>query len=114
MCIDSESGLIYLLGGWNGTIDLPDFWCFDIKLQQWRCISSDTSRQSGPGPRSCHKICFDPSLKCIYSLGKYIDAESRPNMNLDNDFWKFDIISEKWIKLSSNTAVNLTLSSLYL
>lgn len=109
MCIDSDSGKIYLLGGWNGTSDLPDFWCFSTKSQAWRCISKDTSRQNGPGPRSCHKICFDPKTKLIYSLGKYIDSESRPNVNLDADFWAFDTLSEKWRKISNHTAVFLVL-----
>lgn len=108
MCIDHANGKIYLLGGWNGSSDLPDFWCFIMASGNWRCISKDTSRQNGPGSRSCHKICFDPVSKCIFSIGKYVEAESRPNVNLEGDFWSFDTHTEKWRKISSNTAVNTT------
>lgn len=105
MCIDSDAGLIYLLGGWNGTQDLSDFWVYNIDQETWRCISKDTARQNGPGARSCHKICFDSKTRRIYTLGKYIDSDSRPNMNLENDFWYFDTGSESWKKLSQHTAV---------
>ncbi|KAH6591184.1 hypothetical protein BASA61_005038 [Batrachochytrium salamandrivorans] len=59
MCIDSD-GTLFLFGGWDGARDLSDFWAFEESTRQWRCISMDTRKQSGPGPRSCHKICYDP------------------------------------------------------
>ena len=61
-------------------------------------------RQGGPEPRSCHKICFDPVRKVIYTLGKYVDPDSRPNIPLESDFWKFDIVSLKWTRISAHTA----------
>lgn len=105
MCLDVESGKVYIFGGWDGTKDLADFWCFDKDSQKWNCISMDTRRQGGPGPRSCHKICFDPHTKLIYVLGRYVDLETRPNVNLECDFWAFSTESGKWRRLSSNTAV---------
>ncbi len=108
MCLDVETGKIYLFGGWNGNSDLADFWVFTIKTQSWRCISKDTSKHSGPSPRSCHKICYDAKFKRVYLLGKYVDAESRPNVNLENDFWAFDTISERWNRISACTAVLLS------
>jgi hypothetical protein len=105
MCIDSESGMIYLLGGWDGAKDLSDFWSFNENTGEWKCISMDTRNQGGPEPRSCHKICYDEKEHAIYTLGKYVDPESRPNVPLDSDFWKYDIASQNWIKLSSNTAL---------
>ncbi|KAJ3316887.1 Muskelin 1, intracellular mediator containing kelch motif [Boothiomyces sp. JEL0866] len=105
MCIDSEANLIYLFGGWDGTRDLADFWQFNQVDRSWSCISMDTRKQNGPEPRSCHKICLDPYHKVIYALGKYVDSESRPGNGLESDFWKYDIIQQKWTKLSHNTAL---------
>jgi hypothetical protein len=105
MCIDSERGVIYLLGGWDGSKDLSDFWAYYEDRNEWVCISMDTRLQGGPEPRSCHKICIDEKEKTIYILGKYVDPESRPNVPLDSDFWKFDIIANLWVKISLNTAV---------
>lgn len=106
MCIDTDAGIIYLLGGWDGSRDLSDFWSFSISDQQWTCISADTRKQHGPAPRSCHKMCFDPVSRSIYTLGKYVDPESRPNVALDSDFWRFEIEAQQWIQISSNTFVD--------
>jgi hypothetical protein len=43
MCIDSEYKKIYLFGGWDGKRDLSDFWCFNIRDNRWRRLSSDTT-----------------------------------------------------------------------
>ncbi|KXN67295.1 hypothetical protein CONCODRAFT_10670, partial [Conidiobolus coronatus NRRL 28638] len=102
MCIDSENGTIYLMGGWDGYRDLGDFWKFNISSQTWTKISSDTSEQNGPGARSCHKICIDPIKKRIYVLGKYVDTEARANIHLDSDFFYYDIMENQWVKLSND------------
>ena len=44
MCVDGEGANIYMFGGWGGSKDLGDFWKFDIKLNQWTCLSSDASQ----------------------------------------------------------------------
>ena len=103
MCIDAEHSFIYMFGGWDGSKDLSDFWVFNQSAAEWRCISLDTRKQSGPGPRSCHKICFDSAKRCIYLLGKYVDPESRPNMTLENDFWRYDITNNRWMRISHHT-----------
>ncbi|RKO92671.1 Muskelin N-terminus-domain-containing protein, partial [Blyttiomyces helicus] len=103
MCIDSTAGKIYLFGGWDGARDLSDFWCFDETERRWTCISMDTRRQNGPGPRSCHKICFDSKMRQIYTLGRYVDPDSRPNVNLECDFWRFDVVLGTWTRISANT-----------
>ena len=41
MCIDTESRIIYLIGGWDGTKDLADFWKYEIDHQRWTCLSED-------------------------------------------------------------------------
>jgi len=103
MCIDSELGKIYMFGGWDGSKNLADFWEFDENLEEWTCISSDTSKDGGPSPRSCHKIAYDSINKQIYILGYFIETPEA-SANMESDFWKYDIPSRRWIKLSSNTA----------
>ena len=44
MCIDSKDGVIYLMGGWDGTNDLSDFWSFHESTMEWICISQDTRK----------------------------------------------------------------------
>ncbi len=44
MAIDVQDGKIYLLGGWDGSKELADFWCFDLNLKQWICLCHDTRR----------------------------------------------------------------------
>ena len=106
MVMNSDDGIIYLYGGWDGTVDLADFWAYDAKHKVWNLLSSDTRNQGGPGPRSCHKIALDPTTKRLYVLGKYIDTESRARAHFDPDFFMYDIMTGKWTKISSNTAVS--------
>ncbi|KAJ3106961.1 Muskelin 1, intracellular mediator containing kelch motif [Phlyctochytrium planicorne] len=106
MCIDVDGSVIYLFGGWDGSRDLSDFWSYDINAQKWTCISSDTVKNGGPGPRSCHKICFDPKMRQIYTMGRYVDPDNRPNVNLDGDFWRYDIERSEWTQISGNTHVD--------
>ncbi|CAO3664670.1 unnamed protein product [Umbelopsis ramanniana] len=104
MCIDVEGGLIYLLGGWNGKMDLSDFWCYNIRQRQWAMISSNTANEGGPGPRSCHKICFDPSTRSIYVLGRYVESQARMEANLNPDFYQYLTHINQWMKISDNTS----------
>ncbi|KAJ3391306.1 hypothetical protein HDU84_006222 [Entophlyctis sp. JEL0112] len=39
-------------------------------------------------------------------MGRYVESDSRPNVNLDDDFWRYDISGDRWIKISSSTAVS--------
>ncbi|PFX17036.1 Muskelin [Stylophora pistillata] len=77
MSIDMESQVIYLLGGWDGTLDLADFWAFTVESSQWTCLSRDTEQEGGPCARSCHKMCLDGKRKLIYTLGRYLDSGIR-------------------------------------
>ena len=82
MCIDTERQIIYLMGGWDGSDDLADFWMFDINQKSWRMISRDTEQDGGPCARSCHKLCLDHKRKLIFMLGRYLDSEVRSTMSL--------------------------------
>jgi hypothetical protein len=84
------SACIYLLGGWDGRQDLSDLWRFDIAAPtsaddaamdatpygRWTLLSRDVSAEGGPGPRSCHKACFDERTGQIYVLGRFVDCNS--------------------------------------
>ncbi|SPO26121.1 related to Muskelin [Ustilago trichophora] len=76
MVFDSDKGIAYLFGGWDGQRDLSDLWAYHVSENRWRLISADTQLQGGPSPRSCHKMCLDEKSGCIYLLGRYIDYES--------------------------------------
>jgi muskelin len=75
MCLDSENGIAYLFGGWDGQRDLSDFWAYHINERRWRVISSDAKEQGGPGARSCHKMCYCPRTGFIYVLGRFVDQD---------------------------------------
>lgn len=75
MELDSEKGIIWLFGGWDGSKDLADLWAYYIQEGRWRCVSRDVRYQGGPGPRSCHKMVFDPRTGFLYVLGKFVDYD---------------------------------------
>ncbi|KAG1459111.1 hypothetical protein G6F56_006236 [Rhizopus delemar] len=112
MCIDPEHEKIYLIGGWDGKRDLSDFWCYDIKKQRWRLLSSNTFANGGPTARSCHQICFDSVRKSILVLGRYI--EPNPNATIadltgntyGSDFYQYFIEQDQWVKISENTQID--------
>lgn len=82
MVIDTDAQQIYLLGGWDGMSDLSDFWVYHVETGQWLCLSRNTELDGGPCARSCHKMCLDKDRKLIYTLGRYLDSESRNTMPL--------------------------------
>ena len=77
MIIDTETQTVYLLGGWDGMVDLPDFWSYNVETMQWVCLSRDAEQANGPSARSCHKMCLDSRRKLIYTIGRYLDSETR-------------------------------------
>ncbi|KAJ1894504.1 hypothetical protein LPJ66_005152 [Kickxella alabastrina] len=106
MCVDEESRYAYLYGGWDGANNLGDLWMLKMDTGRWTCISENTRDEGGPGPRSCHAMCFDSVQKCIYIMGKYVDHEYRGNTGLENDLFCYDTVSDEWIVLSENTEVH--------
>ncbi|GAA5806192.1 hypothetical protein HPULCUR_011722 [Helicostylum pulchrum] len=109
LCIDTDREKIYLLGGWDGKVELSDFWCYHIKENRWKLLSSDTSIQGGPSARSCHTMCFDPVRKSIYVLGKYI--EFRPTTTPDptayeSEFYQYYTELDRWIQISESTKID--------
>ncbi|GAA5813656.1 hypothetical protein MFLAVUS_007141 [Mucor flavus] len=109
LCIDTNREKIYLLGGWDGKVELSDFWCYHIKENRWRLLSSDTSIQGGPSARSCHTMCFDPIRKSIYVLGRY--TEFRPTTTPDptayeSEFYQYYTELDRWIQISESTKID--------
>ncbi|KAI0063548.1 hypothetical protein BV25DRAFT_1990545 [Artomyces pyxidatus] len=79
MCIDGANGFIYLFGGWDGERSLDDFWVYAIAEDRWRLVTYDSSDGTNkPGPRSCHKMVFDPATGSIYLLGGLSDSDGHP------------------------------------
>ncbi|OBZ70545.1 Muskelin [Grifola frondosa] len=77
MCMDTQGGLVYLFGGWDGQRSLDDFWVYDVARDTWRELSPATSREkNGPGPRACHKMVFDTKTGAIYLLGRLGDGDA--------------------------------------
>ncbi|KAJ1789918.1 hypothetical protein LPJ62_002187 [Coemansia sp. RSA 2167] len=103
MCVDEDSRIAYLYGGWDGKRNLDDLWMLNMDTGRWTCLSLSTHEQGGPGPRSCHAMCFDSERKCIYIMGKYVDFEYRGNTGLENDLYCYDTINSEWLVLSENT-----------
>lgn len=76
MCIDTQRGLIYIHGGFNGTASLDDFWVYAIAEDRWRLLSSHTGLDGGPSPRSCHRMVVDDSTGDVYLLGRLSDNDA--------------------------------------
>lgn len=106
MCIDTDSQLIYLLGGWDGNEDLADFWMFNIHTKTWTLVSNDTEQDGGPCARSCHKMCLDYKRKLIFTLGRYLDSELRNTTPLKSDFFVYNVESQQWTLISDDTAAD--------
>ncbi|KAJ2399233.1 hypothetical protein GGI23_002777, partial [Coemansia sp. RSA 2559] len=105
MCFDEEARIVYLYGGWDGANNLGDLWMLHIDTGKWICISTNTRDQGGPGPRSCHAMCFDAVQKCLYVMGKYVDHGYRGNTGLENDLYCYDTQSSEWLVISEDTEV---------
>ncbi|XP_012567064.2 muskelin isoform X1 [Hydra vulgaris] len=103
MCIDEEKQLIFLIGGWDGTKDISDFWVYNINSSHWHCISENIEMDGGPAARSCHKICLDTKKRHLYILGRYLDAEERLNLDIKSDFFRYGLDTGLWEIVSSDT-----------
>lgn len=122
MCMDSDNGKIWLIGGWDGSKDLGDFWEYDCSSCSWKELVDVNARPKNsprnnlrqplaPPPRSCHKIVFDTKFRRIYLLGRYIDPQSRLKDPCESDFWRYDCATPgtsaetgQWVRISQNTA----------
>lgn len=82
LIVDSSNGIMYLFGGWDGFEDLSDLWSYDIKRNSWSLIHERAEKFDGPAPRSCHKMLFDPCNSQIFTLGRYLDSNSRTREHL--------------------------------
>lgn len=97
--LQSFKDSLFLFLGYNGTEDLEDCWEYRIKYKSWHCISLKTSRQGGLTKRSCHQSTIHGDF--VYFLGRYSDSKSNSN----SDFYRFNMNSFKWDKLSQNTLI---------
>ncbi|XP_066911646.1 muskelin-like [Clytia hemisphaerica] len=103
MCIDIEKQTLFLLGGWDGTKELADFWMYEIASGQWHCISDDMTSDGGPTARSCHKVCIDTKRRDMYLLGRFLDGTARGQIEVKSDFYRYDLDTGVWEVLSTDT-----------
>ncbi|XP_050432921.1 muskelin isoform X5 [Adelges cooleyi] len=103
MCIDSQTGIIYLLGGWDGHKDLSDLWSFNVSTSVWQCIATNVEEYGGPSPRSCHKMCIDIERKHIFVLGRFCEIQSHPSDYPKSDFYMYDIEQNCWTLICADT-----------
>lgn len=104
LVIDNVNDRIYCFGGWNGSIDLDDLWVFDIQKGSWRLIHEHSEKFGGPSPRSCHKMIFDPKSRQIFTLGRYLDGQSRAKEQIRSEFYLFDTMTETWMEICEDTS----------
>ncbi|QRW07906.1 Muskelin [Ceratobasidium sp. AG-Ba] len=108
LCVDPDSGLIYLFGGWDGSKNLADFWSYSIAKRRWTMLSEDTCADGGPSARSCHNMVFSSSTGNHYILGQLKEAPKpgaspQPQRGDGDFFMHFTRGSERgtWADLSS-------------
>lgn len=103
LIIDSANSVMYLYGGWDGFEDLSDLWCYNIKRNTWTLIHSRSEEFQGPSPRSCHKMVYDPCNSQIFTLGRYLDSNTRTQ-----EYIKVSFLIEMFTKTvwKSNTEHN--------
>ena len=105
---DPHSKKLFLFGGWDGTREFADFWSFDCDTKRWTMISSDTSKECGPSPRSVHRCVIDVAGQSMYCLGRYFSPERHPTETSSScDFYRCDLTNFTWELLSTNTKVNI-------
>lgn len=102
LIIDSANSVMYLYGGWDGFEDLSDLWCYNIKRNTWTLIHSRSEEFQGPSPRSCHKMVYDPCNSQIFTLGRYLDSNTRTQEYIKVSFFltnfiliEIDLMSQK-------------------
>ncbi|CAG5112284.1 Oidioi.mRNA.OKI2018_I69.chr2.g6513.t1.cds [Oikopleura dioica] len=93
---------LYLHGGWTGTSELGDFWQYDFLSEQWKMVTNDAQVQDGPSPRCCHKMAIDRTSGTIFFLGRYVDNIGQQKKRIPNDFYKYEINSNKWALISED------------
>lgn len=62
----------------------------------------------GPSPRSCHTMCYDPTRKSIYVLGRYKEYCPIPTTDAaayESEFFQYFIELDRWVKISGSTLV---------
>lgn len=65
-------------------------------------------RQGGPTPRSCHTMCYDPTRKSIYVLGRYKEYRLTASPDVaayESEFFQYFIELDRWVRISGSTQV---------
>lgn len=63
---DESRQLIYMFGGSDDTLELNDFWVYDVTKCEWNIIESS----NGPSARSGSRMVFDPVGNQLFIIGR--------------------------------------------
>lgn len=105
LVVDSLDNKLYLYAGWSGTRDLDDLWMFDVANSTWTLLCAHSGDVGGPSPTSCHKVVLDHVNKKLYTIGRYLDGSKRHSVNMKNDFYVYDLITNKWSLICYDVAL---------
>jgi N-acetylneuraminic acid mutarotase len=91
MAYDAEGRQVILFGGWDGTSELDDTWCFVQKLDSWTLLEPAGER---PLARDGAAMTYDEITRKVYLFGGWDGTD------LFNDLWAFDPVATTWTQLS--------------
>lgn len=88
-----------------------DTWMYVHKYKNWIKLKTDNA----PSARGRQAMTFDRSRKKIYLFGgRYRPEASSGAYILYNDFWEFDVNTDKWKKIETTGAVPTPRSNSYM
>ncbi|MFO8050333.1 MAG: kelch repeat-containing protein [Thermoplasmatota archaeon] len=94
ICYDEANNTVYLYGGgyttgWGSNReyhDLSDMYKLDLDTYDWELVFAS----AGPGERQGFDMEFNPNDGNIYFYGGYQHPTTASEIEIYNDFWKFD------------------------
>ena len=99
-CMSASDGrYVYVCGGNSDLGDHLDLWRFDIETKKWELLFPDRHSMEAPQPRYCAAFTVHGNKILLFG------GRSRHNPKLNfNDFWLFDLDSDKWHKIHDNSS----------
>ncbi|MFW9796322.1 MAG: kelch repeat-containing protein [Candidatus Thorarchaeota archaeon] len=95
MTYDSNSDLVILFGGYDGTDNLNDLWTFDYNSNTWTEMSPPTS----PEPRNAAAITYDEESDLCVLFGGY--TFTYPYELADT--WVYNVSADTWTEMSPSS-----------
>lgn len=92
MVYDPATAQVLLFGGFDGTADLNDTWCFEPKFEVWMSLHPTGAL---PPARDEAAMAYDEVGQKAYLFG------GRSGTTLLNDLWAYDPTANTWAKVSA-------------